>query len=163
MILDKMFSCTKADFEKRCRTRILVGAGIILLGVVALAAAFMYGHKVMPLILEGENRTDFIRGFYTGSGCGLIAAGVITIIKNIRYLKNDELRKMRALEEGDERNQMIGQKCWAYAGYSLLLCLYVGILLSGYISFAVLQTLLVVLAVYGGLLLIFKILLNKAM
>lgn len=163
MILDKMFGNTPFNFERRCRIRIRVSAGLILLGFVALAASYLYGDIIPVAFLEPESGADFIREFYTSSGFGLIAAALITMFKNIRYLKNEELRRRRAVEEGDERNKMIGMKCWAYAGYSLFLCLYIGILVSGYISLTVLRVLLVVLGVYGCLLFAFYLLLQKNM
>lgn len=163
MILNKLFSGSSMEFTKKCKMRIGFGVGFVFLGILALFAAFLYETKIPALYPGTPENQEFIRGFYVGTGCGLIAASVITIIKNIRLLKNEELQKKRALYENDERNQLIGTKCWSYAGYSMFLFLYVGILISGYISMVVLKVLLCVLAVYGGLLLIFKLVLQKVM
>ena len=161
MILNKMFSGTSMEFTKRCKLRIAVSTGIMVLGAVALAVSLMYGTKIQAMDPGSPEKQSFIQGFYSGTGGGLIAAGLITIIRYVRILNNEELKKKRALYENDERNQYIGTKCWAYAGYALFLCLYVGILVSGFISMTVLKVLLCVLGVYGGLLLIFKLLLQK--
>ena len=45
-------------------------------------------------------------------------------------------------------NRMLGLRSWAYAGYAMLFILYIGILVSGFISIIILKTLLVILAVY---------------
>ncbi|MBQ7796918.1 MAG: hypothetical protein IJ374_10220 [Lachnospiraceae bacterium] len=163
MILDKMFSGgTPYNFESRCKKRIVVGVVVIILGMIALVASINYD-AIPKVFLDAPKHIEFIKGFYTGSGSGLMVAGMVIIIKNIRFLKNEELKKKRAVEEGDERNRLIGTKCWAYAGYSLFLCLYIGIMVSGFISVLVLKVLLGVLGVYGGLLLIFRLLLQKSM
>lgn len=92
-----------------------------------------------------------------------MGAGLVTAIKNIRYLKVPDIRKKQEIIETDERNRMLGLRCWAYAGYSFVLVLYIGMLFAGLISQTVLTVLLVVGAVYGVLLLIFWLLLQKAM
>ena len=87
----------------------------------------------------------------------------MTVINNIRYLKKPELKKKRKIYETDERNRMIGLRCWAYTGYTMMLGLYIGILAGGFISLTVLKTLLAVLAVYAVILGIFKIILQRVM
>ncbi len=42
--------------------------------------------------------------------------------------------KKRKIREMDERVRTIGTRSWAYAGYSLFLLLYAGILVSGFVS-----------------------------
>lgn len=163
MILNKMFGSSAMDYTKRCKLRIVAGAGLIILGVIALVTASMYGTMLSAYISENPDGSDFVQGFYTGIGGGLIVAAAITIIRNYQYLKNPEKRKVRELYENDERNRLIGTKCWAYAGYALFLALYVGILVAGFINVLILKVLLGVLAVYGIFLLLFRILLQKAM
>ena len=107
--------------------------------------------------------TDYIPGFYWGTGAGLVAAGIISIIRNVKYLKNPELGKKRKIYETDERNRMLGLRCWAYTGYTMMLTLYIGILVSGFISLTVSKTLMVVAAFYAVVLFVFRRLLQKAM
>ena len=158
-----MFNGTSMEYTKRCKLRIAFSIGLVILGIIALAAALMYGTKIIPMTSYTEDNLDFLQGFYTGTGIGLIAAAVITMIRNMRYLKNKELQKARAVYENDERNRLIGTKCWAYAGYAMFLFLYIGILVGGMISMTVLKVLLCVLGAYGGFLLIFRMILRKVM
>jgi len=151
------------DFTKRCKLRIVYSIVLIILGLLALAVSSGYGTIIVPMTPVTEESLDFIRGFYTGIGFGLVAAASITIFRNIQLLKNKELQKARALYENDERNRLIGTKCWAYAGYAMFLFLYVGILVGGMISMTVLKVLLCVLGAYGGFLLIFRMILRKVM
>ena len=102
-------------------------------------------------------------GFYGGTGFGLAAAGVITIIRNLKYLRNPELKEKRRIYETDERNRMLGLRCWAYTGYTMMLSLYIGILISGFISMTVTKTLISVAAFFAVLLLVFRRLLQKIM
>lgn len=162
MWLNQLFVDTPVDFERRCRNRIWISAGMVALGAVSLVLVLLTRGDFPVLYLEPGTR-DFIPGFYTGLGCGLIGAGVITILKNMRYLKNPEAGKKRKITETDERNRMLGLRCWAYAGYTMFLLLYVGILIGGFVSVTVVKVLLAVGAVYGLLLLVFRLILQRCM
>lgn len=162
MWLNQLFIENPIDFEKRCRRRIITGVLFALLGAAALGMAFISRSHVLVLYLEPGYR-EYIPGFYGGTGAGLIAAGIITVIRNVKYLKNPELFKARKIYETDERNRLLGLRCWAYTGYTVMLVLYIGILVSGFISLTVSRTLMVVIACYAVILVIFRRLLQKAM
>ena len=162
MWLNNLFIENPINFEKRCRNRIVTGVLAAALGVVAVILSFVASEHVMVLYLEPGYK-DFIPGFYGGTGGGLIAAGIITAVRNIRYLKNPELGKKQKIYETDERNRMIGLRCWAYTGYTMMFTLYIGILVSGFISLTVSKTLMTVTGIYALILFVFKLLLQKAM
>lgn len=162
MWLNSLFIENPIDFEKRCRNRIVVGVIFMALGMAALILAVIAKDRVMVLYLE-PGYTDFVPGFYGGTGTGLVAAGIISIIRNRKYLKNPELGKKQKIYETDERNRMMGLRCWAYTGYTMMLTLYVGILVSGFISLTVSKTLMMVTAFYAVVLFLFKRMMQKAM
>ena len=162
MWLNHLFIDSPIDFEKRCRNRVWIGVLFLVLGAAALALSFVARDRVMVMYLE-PGYTDYIPGFYWGTGAGLVAAGIISIIRNVKYLKNPELGKKRKIYETDERNRMLGLRCWAYTGYTMMLTLYIGILVSGFISLTVSKTLMVVAAFYAVVLFVFRRLLQKAM
>ena len=87
----------------------------------------------MAMYLEQGYR-EFMPEFYVGTGFGLAAAGIISIIRNLQYLRNPELKEKRRIYETDERNRMLGLRCWAYTGYTMMFMLYIGVLVSGFIS-----------------------------
>ena len=58
---------------------------------------------------------------------------------------------------------MLGLRCWAYTGYTMMLMLYIGVLVSGFISMTVAKTLIFVVALFAVLLLVFRGLLQKVM
>lgn len=148
MWLNRLFAEESIDFEKRCRLRIRVGLGIAALGLLAAAIAGFKG-SYAP--------------FYGSMGVGLMAGGLLSAKRNRGYLKNPALRKEREVVENDERNRLLGLRCWAYTGYTMFLLLYMGILVGGFINPAAATVLLVVTGIYGLLLLLFRLILARAM
>ena len=162
MLLNNLFIDSPINFEKKCKTRITASCFLMALGVITIALSFLAGDQI-PVLYMAADHYDFIPGFYMETGFGLFFAAAATIIKNVRYLKKPEIRKEREIYETDERNRMLGLRSWAYAGYTMLLLLYIGILISGFISILILKTLLIILAVYVVVLFVFRMILQKTM
>ncbi len=148
MRLNTLFTEEPIDFESRCRTRIKVGLGITVLGLLSLAV----------MALGGQDTA-----FYGSLGAGLMAGGILSVRRNRRYLKDPALRKQQEVAENDERNRLLGLRCWAYTGYTMFLLLYVGILVSGFVDRTAAMVLLTVTGVYALVLLVFRIFLQKVM
>ena len=92
-----------------------------------------------------------------------MAAGAVTAVRNLHYLRSPESRRKKEIYETDERNRLIGLRCWAYSGYAMFLLLYAGVLAAGFMSMTAVKVLLTVIALYAALLLIFRILLQRSM
>ena len=90
-------------------------------------------------------------------------AGILQIVRNRSFLKNPERMKKRKIREMDERVRTIGTRSWAYAGYSLFLLLYAGILVSGFVSITAVRLLLCVMAAFAALLGIWRVILGQKM
>lgn len=148
MRLNTLFTEEPIDFESRCRTRIKVGLGIAVLGLLSLAV----------MALGGQDTA-----FYGSLGAGLMAGGILSVRRNRRYLKDPALRKRQEVAENDERNRLLGLRCWAYSGYTMFLLLYVGILVSGFVDRTAAMVLLTVTGVYALVLLVFRAFLQKVM
>lgn len=148
MRLNTLFTEEPIDFESRCRTRIKVGLGIAVLGLLSLAV----------MALGGQDTA-----FYGSLGAGLMAGGILSVRRNRRYLKDPALRKQQEVAENDERNRLLGLRCWAYSGYTMFLLLYVGILVSGFVDRTAAMVLLTVTGVYALVLLVFRVFLQKVM
>lgn len=140
---------------KKTKFRIAFSVVLIILG-----AASLY---VGTSVTLASGNSEYSSGYYVGLGCGLIAAAVITIIKNVRLLKNKEALAEREIYEADERNQMIGLKAWSYAGYAMFLILYVALLFAGAINVIIMNTLLVVLGAFALCLFFARVILTKIM
>lgn len=161
MWLNQLFIETPIDFDKRCRNRMVIGGLIAALGAVTLLLPLVVDQ--FPVLFLEPGYREFVPGFYSGIGGGFLAAGLITVARNYRYLKDPEQKQKRKIYETDERNRMLGLRCWAYAGYSMFLFLYLGVIVSSFVSLTAMKVLLGVAGVYGILLLIFRRLLQKHM
>lgn len=161
MWLNQLFGETSIDFEKRCKNRIAVGGLFAVLGAVALLLVIVLERT--PVMYMQPGYRDVVPGFYIGIGSGFLAAGVVRIVRNVRYLKNPDLSEKRKIYETDERNRLLGLRCWAYAGYSMFLFLYMGVIISGFISLTAMKVLMAVAGIYGLMLLIFRRVLQKYM
>lgn len=139
--------------EKRVKLRIAYAVLLCILGIASVCVG-----TFVPL---ASGNGDYSAGFYTGVGCGLIAASVITIIKNVRMLKNAEALKEREIYESDERNRLIGLKSWSYAGYAMFIILYIALLVAGAVDVVIMNTILVVLGVFALCLLISRKVVEK--
>jgi len=141
--------------EKKIKIRIIYCIVLIVLGVVSL-----YVGNFVPL---NSGDAEYSAGYYTGLGFGVIAAGIITIIKNVLLLKNPEKLKEREIYESDERNKMIGLKTWSYAGYAMFILLYVAQMVAGMFNVLVMNTLLTVLGLFALCLFFSRVVLSKLM
>lgn len=163
MWLNQLFVETPVDFDKRCKNRMILGGLIAVLGAVAFVLAFVMDLVPAFVLYLEPGWSDFVPGFYTGIGGGFLGAGIVTVVKNYRYLKNPDLNRKRKIYETDERNRMLGLRSWAYAGYSMFLFLYIGVIVSGFISVTAMKVLLAVGGVYAVLLLFFRKMLQRYM
>jgi predicted phage tail protein len=56
----------------------------------------------------------------SGLGGGLIAVGVLQLIRNLRYRKDPAYREKVDTETGDERYRFIRMKSWSWAGCAVI-------------------------------------------
>lgn len=163
MWLNKLFADSEVDFAARCRTRMKIGIAVVILGAVTMGMVALWGGEIPTLYLEEARSGEFVGEYYTTLGVALMAAGGAMVLKNLRWLKHPELMRKREVAETDERNQLLGLRCWAYTGYAMFFVLYLGILAGGFISVTVMVVLQVVLVVYVLMLLLFRVLLSRCM
>ncbi len=69
---------------------------------------------------------EIIDEFWSGFGGGLIAVGILQIIRHIKYRTNYEYKEKVDTEVNDERNKFLSNKAWAWTGYIFVLCAAVG-------------------------------------
>ena len=143
------------NFQKRCVLRVVWSVLLMILGVVSILIG---GYVPIPTA-----NAEFSSGFYVGVGSGLVFAGIVLLIRNLRYLHREEVGKQREIWENDERNRMIGLKTWAWSGYAMFLLLYLGVIISGFYSLLVMQVLVIVLLVFLLCMALFGMILRKIM
>lgn len=64
---------------------------------------------------------EIVDSFWSGMGGALIAVSAVRLVQSLRYQRNEEYREKVDTELGDERNQFIRNKAWAWAGYLFVL------------------------------------------
>ena len=77
----------------------------VVLGTVLIALAF-------------AGKVDV---FWNGVGSGLLVVGVLQLLRQYRFSKNEAYREKIEIEEKDERNHFIRNKAWAWTGYLFVL------------------------------------------
>ena len=58
---------------------------------------------------------------FSGMGGGLLAIGIMQIVKNVKYNSNAEYKEQVDIAYEDERNRYLRMKAWAWAGYLFIL------------------------------------------
>ena len=81
--------------------RFIISIVWVLLGAILVALAF-------------AEKVDM---FWNGVGSGLLVVGVLQLLRQYRFNKNDKYREKIEIEEKDERNLFIRNKSWAWTGY----------------------------------------------
>lgn len=140
------------DFRKVVMTRMVAGLAACLLGAAAFLLTLIYGKAQF---------TDYMRGFYTGTGIGLAAAGLVTVIRSIHLLRNTEKFKQAEIEQNDERNRFLLQQACTASFTISFFGLYAASLTASFFSSLVFTALLSVLGVMA-LLLLLSLLILKA-
>lgn len=82
---------------------------------IALGLALLIGQITMRL-----------DSFWGGMGSALIFVGIIFLVRQIRYKKNQEYRESVDVEINDERNKYLSMKAWSWSGYLFVLIAAVG-------------------------------------
>ena len=106
MWLNQLFIENPIDLRRGAGTGLCMGY-VYPVGRSGHRPSFAVGNHAMVMYLE-QGYKVFMPGFYGGTGFGLAAAGVITIMRNLKYLRNPELKEKRRIYETDERNRMLG-------------------------------------------------------
>ena len=61
-----------------------------------------------------------IDSYWSGMGGGLLAVGVLQMVRFVKYMSNEEYREKTDLANNDERNRFISGRAWAWTGYLLV-------------------------------------------
>ena len=75
-----------------------------------------------------------IDDYWSGMGGGLLAVGVLQLIRQLRYKIDTAYQEAVDTERDDERNRFLGMKAWSWAGY-----LFVIVAAAGSIAFKLLN------------------------
>lgn len=103
----------------------------VILGVLGMASIA----TILYLSHEYEKDIhDFTEGFFLGVGSGLFIASIVLIIRLIRILKNEKLRRKTRIEIIDERNIQINTEATKVATFVSFIGMYIAIFVSAVIE-----------------------------
>ena len=117
--------------------RMIVSIIWVILGTVLIALAF----------------AEKVDVFWNGVGSGLLVVGVLQLLRQYRFSKNEAYREKIEIEEMDERNQFIRNKTWAWTGYmfviiAAILCIVFKLIGQEVLSFAASGAVCLILVLY---------------
>ncbi|MCL2341652.1 MAG: hypothetical protein FWC53_00895 [Firmicutes bacterium] len=151
-----------ANFKKNLKFSIVLSAIAIILGIISITVFSIYNEK---MIAEGTigwiNTSGLIKGFYFGTGIGLIIAGLIIMVQSIIPLINKERFKEEEIKYNDERNKFIRDKILSISATAMFLIIDIALIISGIYNIVVFMTLLAVFAVFIAILTITTVIVDK--
>ncbi len=123
-------------YPERIRTRMLLNLVMAFMGALALTLALLFRDKIV---------SDFLAGFYTGTGVAFAGSGIALWIMNKIALKNEDKMKKKMISETDERNRYILQKSSGVSFFATAFSLYAALLVAGFYDLMVFKTLVCVI------------------
>lgn len=125
-----LFEVTKAqnnaEYRKKLETTNKYMWVVIVIGLITAVIAFC-AEFFADIKLD-----DFMLGVYSGVGVGLVAAGVVMLVRNRRLLKDETKLKVARLKVTDERNVEIASCSIKIATITLVAAIYAMFLIGGF-------------------------------
>ena len=116
---------SNVENRKYVKKRIIVSSLLIVFGVVTMGVVFMV-ETIWNMELE-----SYTLGLYSGFASGLIAGGIVLILKNRKLLKEEDKLRQARIAASDERNQQISTQASKIAIAILLTGMYLVMLIGG--------------------------------
>lgn len=132
-MLIKQFFCGK-DYQTTLRRRLYTFIAMGILGTIAFI--------ISTVALRDSTLPEFFRGFYTGSGSGLVGASIVFIIRTVKLLRDPEKARKAQITEKDEREKAILNASLNTVFWVLFWVIAAGIYISLPLCFPVFVTLI---------------------
>lgn len=140
MIL-RLFSAGHGDYLAVLRRRCWLFILCIVLGLAAACAGFVLFYMEVPL-------PDMAMGFYGGFGTGIAICGVAGLTGTRRTMKDPKKLRASEIKETDERGYEVTRRALSFTSLVLIVLLYVAMMVSIAVNFAVFLTLIATAAVF---------------
>lgn len=95
---------------------------------------------VTGLILIGLAFAGKVDEFWNGTGFALAAVGLLQLLRQHRFDRNEAYRERFETEVKDERNHFIRNKAWAWAGYIFILTMGASVIVLRIVGWDMLST-----------------------
>ena len=106
-MLMKVFDTS--DYDRSLRRRRLVAFGLLAVGITGIVCYLL-------LIHNSDTFPEFARGFYLGGASGICIGSVFLLVRITYLLSNPEARKKAKIQEQDEREKVIVNQAFQFAG-----------------------------------------------
>ena len=106
-MLMKVFDTS--DYDRSLRRRRLVAFGLLAVGITGIVCYLL-------LIHDSDTFPEFARGFYLGGASGICIGSVFLLVRTTYLLSNPEARKKAKIQEQDEREKVIVNQAFQFAG-----------------------------------------------
>ena len=140
MIL-RLFSAGHGDYLEVLRRRCWLFGLCIVLGLAATCAGFILAYMEAPL-------PDMAMGFYGGFGTGIAVCGVAGLVGTRRTMKDPKQLRASEIKETDERGHEVTRRAVSLTALVLIILIYVAMMVSIAVNFAVFLTLIATAAVF---------------
>lgn len=116
---------TDEDYKKSLKKKMIAYRVLFLLGLITIVT-FQIAREWFQMTLP-----DFMMGFYSGIGAGLIGVSLILTLKTRRILRSPEALRRSRIKNTDERNVNISAKSMRTALFVLLIAMYLVMIIGG--------------------------------
>ena len=106
-MLMRMFDTS--DYDRSLRRRRLMAFGLLAVGITGIVCYLL-------LIHHSDVLSDYARGFYLGAASGMTIGAVVLLIRMQYLLTHPEARKKAKIQEQDEREKVIVNQAFQFAG-----------------------------------------------
>lgn len=143
-----------SDYDRSLRRRRLAAFGLLAVGITGVLCYFF-------LVQNSSVLPDFARGFYLGGASGISIGAVFLLVRVTYLLSNPEARKKAKIREQDEREKVIINRSFQFAGMFTFFACAASMFVLVAVSMAAALAVLGVVAAYSVTWLIANVYLSK--
>ena len=97
-------------------------------------------YVIIGVVLIALSFAGKVDEFWNGMGFALAVVGLLQLLRQRRFNKNEAYREKMEIEVNDERNHFIRNKAWAWAGYIFILAMAAAVIVLKIIGRDMLST-----------------------
>jgi len=97
-------------------------------------------YVIIGVVLIALSFAGKVDEFWNGMGSALAVVGLLQLLRQHRFNKNEAYREKMEIEVNDERNHFLRNKAWAWAGYIFILAMAAAVIVLKIIGRDMLST-----------------------
>lgn len=147
----------EADYRRQREFLLKLAVVLALVGVLTI----LFSAFGVPLLVADPGRVSFCCGMYAGIGTAVLVIGVVVFLTNYRLLQDPQKLRAAFIKDTDERTREISNRTMYAAGLAMLAVLYAALLVAVLFWPQVFWFCYVLVLVFAGLILLFKLYYEK--